>query len=407
MQNDASKKYLLLLDVKTPVHVGSGHALLKDFDFVMVGDKYYRLNPNLLIKKCIEYKIRTTRELLDKIRRHESEVQAVSSYYGSVHVSDYERLRERGIRVELNNVKEHIKSGGTPIVPGSTIKGLLRTALLYYLITRNDEILESFKNHVNRVLSSIKDMINRRRVRDVRKYIKNATLNFEQQFLKVLWKDRYLFDVLRCLLISDPQCIKYDLAMRCIAVMERSGNIAVAFPVETIDPPSRYQYSVILMHELIGRITKRLQGRPFDEISDKLNILNIIIDALCAYSLDALDFEIELLRDNFAQVRGIDRITDMLRSWKNEVERSREKEMPIFYLKVGFATGHMHKTLDLILYKNYRDLYNSLCNVMSSIYRRTWNLMTIKLDYESFKTGNPLQIGWVSISLKEEGRNGG
>ncbi len=120
--------------LKTPVHVGSGEKLGKT-DFV--SDK----------NRCIVIDIDS---LLDKIKDNKSAINEFSD--GDIRIDAF--LREHKIKpadvrkypihnpdkINPYNIHEIIKTGmGKPFIPGSSIKGAMRTVLLWHLVSAADE----------------------------------------------------------------------------------------------------------------------------------------------------------------------------------------------------------------------------------------------------------------------------
>lgn len=120
--------------LKTPVHVGSGEKL-GQIDFV--SDK----------NRCIMIDIDS---LLEKIKDNTSAINEFSD--GGVRIDAFLKkykisstnIQKYSIRnsdkINPHNIQEIIKTGmGNPLIPGSSIKGAIRTVILWHLISAADE----------------------------------------------------------------------------------------------------------------------------------------------------------------------------------------------------------------------------------------------------------------------------
>jgi CRISPR-associated protein Csm5 len=120
--------------LKTPVHVGSGEKLGKT-DFVSGNNQ------------CIVIDIDS---LLDKIKDNKSAINEFSD--GDIRIDPFLRkykikpadVRKYSIhnpdKINPFNIQEIIKTGmGKPFIPGSSIKGAIRTVLLWRLVSAADE----------------------------------------------------------------------------------------------------------------------------------------------------------------------------------------------------------------------------------------------------------------------------
>lgn len=116
-------KYQVTIKTLTPLHIGTGTELLKDYDYVSSENKTYILNQDAIFE--------------DKFREgkiHEFNIPAgrlVSIDQLSTH-SHYVRYVLNG-RTTINEIQEQIKNCEDGCyIPGSSLKGAIRTAILNY-----------------------------------------------------------------------------------------------------------------------------------------------------------------------------------------------------------------------------------------------------------------------------------
>lgn len=150
--------YDLELETKTPVFIGSGDKYYKrDYAYKESENKFYIMDleklSDLLIKEKLD----------DEYEEFMADPQE-TDLYKFLHnnkVSD-KKIKEaasysldapKGAPTKkgaLTDILEFIKDGrGNPYVPGSSIKGALRTVILLELIRNNDKIKSTYKNDKN------------------------------------------------------------------------------------------------------------------------------------------------------------------------------------------------------------------------------------------------------------------
>ena len=189
MKETGIKEYRYTL--KTPVHVGSGEKL-GQIDFV--------LQRNQCIVVDIE---RLLQELKDNS-------QALNEFaHGSFNIADFLKkykilpgsVRKYTIQNPNNieriyNIQEFVKTGmGNPIIPGSSIKGAIRTALLWHLLRSTTD-----KSRINEILH---DVLNS----DVKKEKASSSLS------KEFFGPDPNYDFLRILHVGDVELQMADMKL--------------------------------------------------------------------------------------------------------------------------------------------------------------------------------------------------
>lgn len=128
MSSDISLNYQLDIEVLTPLHVGNGKKLLRGYDFVHQRGMTYRLNDQAILNERWPDDERQQRLLL---------AGALADLVQDVDLSkrpEYTLYCYAGDPA-MNEINEHIKTvHGQAYLPGSSLKGALRTALMRTLI---------------------------------------------------------------------------------------------------------------------------------------------------------------------------------------------------------------------------------------------------------------------------------
>ena len=383
------------VEILSPVHVWTGKNLMVDVDLIFEGNKVHILSMDKLVKTFYynyRWKIDLSRiepkfviNYLRRIRKlHEAYTYSLE-VKGNI-PARLEYLKRLGCHVETSNVKEHYKVNGKFFIPASEIKGLLRTAILYNYYTSDPRNLKYLLEHVKTDITSMLAQIqfSRRQVaRDIKQFD-------EELVSQALRRGSGLVrvppvDILQNLMVLEyPEYAETSGSLRLMEIYEKGKNTpSYALPLETLDEGSKLKYKVQVLRRF-----DFIKGEIPDEAKSLLEYCrtiigdrNKIVEALRKFSLDLLNFELERIREFKLKVEGeIKKLYGEVEGKLGEYLKEVNENPNTAILKIGFGTGHMYKTLDLILFKHDRKLYNQLCNLMSQVYGRTWDLLTVKVD---------------------------
>lgn len=135
----------------TPVHVGTG-ARLNHFDGCYEGGRWWRIDLDKVLARDVN-----ARALADQMKERNFRWLAWlrKSNLRPGDVSDY------GVSCSYDPAELPIREGakdaqGRPYLPGSSVKGALRTALLWYLLDQDDDLCEDFTDDLLDELDSPK-----------------------------------------------------------------------------------------------------------------------------------------------------------------------------------------------------------------------------------------------------------
>lgn len=132
----------------TPVHIGSGRHLLKNTEFLIQGDKVGVVDEKKVVKiigienidKWVNI-INKGDSLLDYLKRRKRDVtlEDVSNRIMTVYGSDVSN--KQSLKEQLHNAKL------LPMIPGSSIKGAIRTAVITKLVNDNTPRVKKIINN--------------------------------------------------------------------------------------------------------------------------------------------------------------------------------------------------------------------------------------------------------------------
>ncbi|MEM4898292.1 MAG: hypothetical protein QXR18_08875 [Pyrobaculum sp.] len=306
----------LVFTVKTPLAVLSGERAVQNVDFVVKGGEIYFIDWE---KVRLEDVVASDREvdfnkIVEAVRQRPQSFKWTKRCEGAVE-------------------GEEIHVGGPP--PASSIKGLLRTAYLYYRLKNDPKLLENFVKELN--------LNPNVRPKDVARKAESHV--FEQCIDNVLCFDVFsLVAVWQRGVEGEIPCVVYEV---------RVGDKSVF--IKAVPPEVRLIYKVAV------REHGRIGGRAGVSIS-----LGELKKALEEFSLDLVEFE-----------------------------KSRGVEVPCEKgVRLGWGAGRRWKTVLNLLCANERfgDVLLKIQNLMRIQLGRPWGDATVKYVVYG---GREVPIGWA------------
>ncbi len=149
------------LTALSPVHIGDGNRLTP-WDFA-VTDRFYRVNLDSLFSDPGLNQERFRREVRSRDFRWDSfapELAAKHALY-ALPVASYAVRSALLSRRRRQEVYEFVKSGGKPFVPGSSLKGALRTAVLLAAVSGSRELRERFLSELRGSLGAKRERLSK------------------------------------------------------------------------------------------------------------------------------------------------------------------------------------------------------------------------------------------------------
>ena len=201
--------------------------------------------------------------------------------------------------------------------------------------------------------------------------------------------------MLQNLLVSDPlakESLRYSLEWLTVYNLSKRRRVARLPGVVLVGGSLRYEIVVVEARPSFEAPQESRQN--LSSIIDKLNEL-ASIDlpvALRTFGCDLVDHELSLVK-GINKLRGYERV---LQSFKEKYCGASRQNCVIS--RVGFMTGHMAKTIDLYIKKQYPRMYEELKESMGRKLHRTWDDYTIKLVGSQ---NNLLGLGWCELCVEK------
>ncbi|AWS00435.1 hypothetical protein [Metallosphaera hakonensis] len=323
----------------TPTFVWSGETLYKGADFDLVDDKIIIVDPFKALGK-----VKTLREIFRE--------QFVRTLHGFKLI-----FRSLILPDQILMVNEYL-------VPASSLKGLIRTAIL----DRMAKVSPLVYKEVSSNLVTLTTLKPSQKLRNV-KFVGLPVENLLKESVP-FGKRSFTYDALNRLIISDPEIVDLSVSLKKIEILELKGGFRderyiVSFEKGTliydvkILQPSNYGVNPVLR-----------------KLDDKVNKREIV-DSLQNFSKLVLNSEKEKLKSTDKDVRKYAEFLEGLRP-----------ENDCIPLKIGMFTGHTTKTVSLP-----PDVARKRDGVMTGITGHLWDNRTVKLS-------DKMGVGWVKICIR-------
>lgn len=260
-----------------------------------------------------------------------------------------------------SEVSEFIKTNNVPFIPGSSIKGAIRTMILYNMIGEND-------------------------INEIRTMVQYG--NVETIFHKIIsgnTKNSSYSDLLKFLQISDSNYVdKLDIICeQTLEVMydkwnwyKRSSNIVQTY-VETVPIGLKIEGNIAINSNniLLEKLGLSYKGKNlnFDKIKD----------IIYTFSKDLINYELE-----FAEKYNI----DFLSTFYDRIQKLNSKDAPL--LKIGHGSGFMSMTIGLKL-KNDPQLFEKVRTMTRGKSYQYEFPKTRRIDIDRH-----IPLGWCKLEIK-------
>jgi CRISPR-associated protein Csm5 len=365
------------LEVLSPLHVGSGNTI-SPLEYALA-DKFYRAD----MDKLFEDERFNTDKFIEGAKRGTLYLGRFAPELAKEHVryaldiADSTKTSLQGlIGSPSSDVREYIKTKEEVYIPGSSIKGAIRTAILWWVLKTNPDKFNRAKNILRNLVRS-RDRVDKKRVDD----------QIEEE---VFGKDP-THDLLKVLQVSDTHSVDAERLrieeVRTLTTMPRGHNWKGFYTfVEAFKPKTILDFEIkIDEFWLEGEAARELH---FESKGDYVRELPRICNE---FADDLIQHEIEFFK-RYNAPRELDNVLDYY-----ERERTRVKEAS-FLLHLSWGSGWHGMTVGRLLES---DLLRDL--------RRKFGLgkagvpefpKTRRLVFEDGKPKYPL--GWVKVSLKNK-----
>jgi CRISPR-associated protein Csm5 len=347
-----TQKYIAI-KILTPLHIGDGNKIYPIEFFKYKGKTYF-------IDENIFFELMTIEERNDflKFIKESKKVSLDEFLYGNYNSQKkpnwklIERLKEKSYKeIESNirgNIKTIIKIKKNPYIPGSEIKGAIRTAIIYNILKENKEIYENIEFEIINLKQKYKSLVeqvknkkgNDGSVRKIKntlvKSLSDVSKNIEN-LLRIRKDAKY--DLLKNLIISDSNA--EDTKIKIGEINTINTGRTMSEWIEYIDN-GNFEFSINinkLPHE------KLIESINSNKLNKEFLTLDYIFKSIYEYSKDILEVEKEYFKNN-----------NIIYSKLEKLEKENKLDSPL--IRLGGYKGYLSNTVSLIVKNNNEELYD-------------------------------------------------
>jgi len=298
-------RYRLRITTLSEIHIGDGHVLRREFEFAVHQGRFYRLSvPRLLAHYDLEGR---APDVLDRMAGVPPARWLAPSDFERRELFPYILPGDPGVA----EVRAFLKDPWhRPYVPGSSLKGALRTAILWAIGRERGARISL-------------DQLDRRR--------EWAARPIERAWLG---RDPHR-DLLRALRIGDGTPLPPDEALRVVrAVVQVGPRQAVPLAVEALRPGVTFE-ALLTVDERLLEAGEQALGW-----AGKGKYLRNLVVVARNFALDRIRRELE-----WAEAHRLKGLQAFYADLHGRLSRMREAKAMAFLLRVGWGGGWTHKTL--------------------------------------------------------------
>jgi len=390
----------------SPLHIGDGGELIP-FEYIKENNKIKIYPFDYFIDKLFEtYK--EPKDLLPKLIELKETAKNglkgnLKDYFDKAKIlipPKYE-ITIKGDIPAGNNVKTFIKSPEGPYIPGSEIKGALRTVFLYGIL-KNDiykkspllNQLEKIKQKIEKLANVYDEREKKEEKRKVLDSISKLIENLEIQIFRANQRDAQ-YDLFKAVIISDSNPIPYNnLYIDAIKVLNSSRDLR--------------SYSEILKEglriKLDGFIDEKIALNGLKKLAifnEKLKNQNIEKVTWQFLKESAIDFYLSLIEKEKIYVKN--RINDIelknsllkqLEKLEEYIEKVKNSSKILIPLRIGQYQGYLSITIMQLIKEERPDLFDAVFKVAAPKVRHEFN-KTRKVVESERKF-----LGWCFLYIK-------
>lgn len=334
----------------TPVHIGDGNTLLET-DFVVRNGYVELVDYQEVLRNLPEVE---AERLIELAGRAEVKNKIGEIYRGKLPVVRRMPLHGRG-GVKSMKIKTCIRDSGGAYIPGSSLKGFIRTALLYSFLKDNPAVLE---NSLREVIHKGLKYKRERRFSELKKLKKFAAQELEK---RVFGKTPNT-DVFRSVRIPDPK-ERCDTEVYEVKITGTRGSIPLY--VEGIPPGSKFTFHIEILEN--SDVKKKFDGIVREITQD------MILNSIKVFSKDLIEKEAK--------------ISHSAKSFYNALAGR--------YVRLGGRTDYFSKTISLLISQSTFREFRNLFRIGENPRTKRLNLFRFPVTRSYTLDNKPL--GWLEV----------
>jgi len=357
-----SEKYIyktekFIMETLAPVHIGTGNKL-GNWDYYVKNGKVYIVSLDKLIENLSEKEQETLVSQIENRRSLQDYLTYKEYLLSSIEIYNIDLV---DLSKKIHGVWEEIKHPKGLYIPASTVKGAIRTAVLYCLLKEDkDKYKFSVKEFRTNQGKTYKDVVLITQNKEI-KGIKNIENFLEKEFFGKNPSE----DIFKYIKISDSSILENFEKLKCRKIyIANTTRLKHPEYYETIEEKTEFNKVVIstINEEVIENSINKKYLKTLEKIKNWKQ-------CLYEFSMDLLDTEIKFWKNEnvekmIEQVYSNSPHSYIIRSFNNDeiikhLEQIKEEnilEEPV--IRLGKLTGYFTHSIGMLLENNSKKPYN-------------------------------------------------
>lgn len=382
----------------SPVHIGDGEELIP-FEYIVEGNEIKVYPFYYFIDKL--YETYPENEIMPKITILKEYARAgfikdLKEYFATakINLEPKYRLKLKNIK-SGTNIKTFIKNLLGPYIPGSEIKGALRTVFIYGVLKENHELRKNFLNKLSEKVKIAKTKQNKKEkleefdnlLQEIEAEIFRAGTFKEQRDAK--------YDLFKAIQISDSEPLPLSaLYVDGVRTLNTSQNL-IEF--------NELFYSEKIAIKLSFTLDKKITLSALDYVGQlnsnfKINnIKKLTLDFLKQYALDfyenIINIDEEFVKNKVNDLTIKDTLLNQLSELKSYFQRARNSKKYIIPLRIGKHQGYLSLTIMQMVKQENSKLFEEVFKIAVPQWRAEIN-KTRKITLSE-----PKFLGWCFLVI--------
>lgn len=405
---------VIAVEILTPVSIGDGNELNKLSDFAIVGGKVYHIDQDKLSKLLINRG--WIDDYLNKIKNNRGYKFNLKSYLSEKEEDIGKILKPEPYNFEGNSsdncpMATAVKSNGRLYIPGSTLKGAIRTSIAYHILQLNhDSQIKQFVSQYSEAIKRVEPQLaiwesleskeERRRFdkREIKKVQKEIESAFDKLYQSIFMgkiegatEEGYIS---RFLMFNDSCSMDMLQEYRiCCRQHLKKAEKTLSIGRECIPPKAKTAFNLYLPNVKFDAESGK--GLEFVESGDIEQLFAIINK----FAYDSIDRDLTDLEDSlhfFKERAAVDEYDELFDGYNNLFERIESAGKEEAYIQLGFGKSYFGNSLGVLFRNQYPEFFGKMVRLME-MGKPGQKLFPVT---KTIETASNSPMGWVRLTIK-------
>lgn len=381
--------YKVKLKILTPVHIGSGEKI-SSWEFVKQNNTISLYDVHKFFTKITP---KLNMELINRVKEYLSQRKSLRNYakdFGFKKEFEDARLYSLYVEETAGRTSSYylpfIKTNGMAYIPGSELKGALRTAVVASILKADNRLVSEIKEELNKIKggSEIKT-----KLKDITERLEEQI--FRSKILKGLHSDWFKVIKISDSSLAHPEGCLFVSIPYILSSRQEKGDFE-----EYLSPQT--EFSCIISFGYAGRYLSEFKNKIHME-KDWIQSPDVLIKKVLSYAYDFSNLILKKEKEYFKDKKGYEEIIELI----DKLEKENQPESPL--VRIGKDTGYISHTVGYVLKEIDQDLAKKFFTLMKENIKQYE-----RINPDNFpKTrkvvrykGKMYLLGWIKIKVEKK-----